>query len=790
MDLTFSHSVALHRIHRTLMLPALKHRRNRSAARRWFVVAGFFLCLTALSPQGFSQPEEALPPLTETRDTADVDVLIELLEDPSARQRLIDQLKVLSEAHSTGAEQSQPNEQPPVHTATAEILQSLSTHVISVGERTFLPLARVVNQLPQAFHWLRQQISDPQARSRWTQVLLSLATIMGIGYVVFLVTQLPLMYFKRKLVSHRPPATRLGHLPALTLIMVLELLAVGLSAIAAYLVLTLIEPTAAARVVALAWIAAATAVRILMVATRFLFAPDTPQLRLLPLSDETAHYALIWARRFSFASIYGYVTLEVAVVLGLPQKFFGALLALLGFFVSSLAVILIWQNREVVANFIRGTNSLQGTPLRALRQRVAKLWHLLATAYVILLFGVWLLQIPGGFRFILQASALTLLVIALSSIALRLLASVYQHAIHVSAELRTRFPGIEQRVNRYFPLLYAGARWIVYVMALFGVLKAWGMDGSSLLVSEPARVLGSTLGRLLLIILLAIVLWELTSTVIDRQLRETDIDSRRQAPHARVKTLLTVGRNATFATITVVTLLLVLSELGVNIAPLLAGAGVVGLAVGFGAQTLVKDIITGAIILFQDLVAVGEVVKVGDTAGLVEAISIRSLRLRDLSGTVHTIPFSAISTISNLTKDFSFYVFDIGVAYREDVDRVIEVLRNLGTELQQDAEFGPLMLAPLEIFGLDQFADSAVIIKARIKTLPIQQWTVGREFNRRLKRRFDEIGIEIPFPHRTLYFGIDKRGEAPQVQLAAGISMPSSPAEMPRAGENGHKARQ
>jgi small conductance mechanosensitive channel len=207
--------------------------------------------------------------------------------------------------------------------------------------------------------------------------------------------------------------------------------------------------------------------------------------------------------------------------------------------------------------------------------------------------------------------------------------------------------------------------------------------------------------------------------------------------------------------------------------------------VAFGAQTLVKDIITGAIILFQDLVAVGEVVKVGDTAGLVEAISIRHIRLRDLSGTVHTVPFSEISTISNLTKDFSFYVFDIGIAYREDVDRVMEALKDLGDELQRDPDFATLILAPLEIFGLDRFADSAIIIKARIKTLPIQQWTIGREFNRRLKRRFDELGIEIPFPHRTLYFGVDRQGGAPpgRVQLSGGVSVPLSTAELLHAGE-------
>jgi small conductance mechanosensitive channel len=209
---------------------------------------------------------------------------------------------------------------------------------------------------------------------------------------------------------------------------------------------------------------------------------------------------------------------------------------------------------------------------------------------------------------------------------------------------------------------------------------------------------------------------------------------------------------------------------------------VLGLAVGFGSQKLVQDLITGFFILLEDVFSVGDVIKVGDTAGLVEAVSIRNVRLRDLSGTVHTLPFSTISTISNLTKGFSYYVYDIGVAYREDVDRVIEVIQQVGDEMREDEYFGELILDKLEVFGLDRFDDSAVVVKGRIKTLPIRQWEVGREFNRRIKRRFDDLAIEIPFPHHTVYFGVDKQGEAPpahlQVEAAfapAGVQPPQAP---------------
>ena len=206
--------------------------------------------------------------------------------------------------------------------------------------------------------------------------------------------------------------------------------------------------------------------------------------------------------------------------------------------------------------------------------------------------------------------------------------------------------------------------------------------------------------------------------------------------------------------------------MGVNIGPLLAGAGIVGIAIGFGAQALVKDIITGLFILIEDTLAVGEVVDVGNGhAGVVEGISIRCLKLRDLEGTVHTVPFSDVTTVKNLTRDYSYYVADVSVAYREDTDAVVAVLRDVAEQLKADPAYGPFMLAPLEVIGVDRFEASAVVVKVRLKTVPSRQWSVGREFNRRLKKAFDAQGIEMPAPHRTLYFGRDRAGRAPPIRV-------------------------
>jgi small conductance mechanosensitive channel len=245
--------------------------------------------------------------------------------------------------------------------------------------------------------------------------------------------------------------------------------------------------------------------------------------------------------------------------------------------------------------------------------------------------------------------------------------------------------------------------------------------------------------------------------------RRKDSESKK-----RSDTMISVVQNALKVVILVVTTMMILKEIGIAIAPILAAAGIVGLAVGFGAQNLVQDVISGFFILLEDQIRVGDVVQTAGKGGLVEKVNLRITILRDLAGNVHFIRNGTIDIVTNMTKEYSRYVFDIGVAYREDVDEVIEVIKAVDKELRNDREYRQDILEPIEILGLDEFADSAIIIKARTKTAPIQQWRVGREFNRRLKKKFDELGIEIPFPHRTIYIGQDKQGQAVPLNVDLG----------------------
>jgi small conductance mechanosensitive channel len=238
----------------------------------------------------------------------------------------------------------------------------------------------------------------------------------------------------------------------------------------------------------------------------------------------------------------------------------------------------------------------------------------------------------------------------------------------------------------------------------------------------------------------------------------------------RADTLGSLLRYILLVAVSLTAFIMILGEFGIAIGPILAAAGVVGLALGFGSQHLVQDIISGFFILLDDEIRVGDYVSTSGKSGTVERVNLRMTVLRDFSGNVHYIRNGQIDIVTNMTKDYSRYLFEIGVAYREDVDEVFEVIKLVDEDLRQDPEYGPMILEPIEIMGLDQFADSALIIKARTKTKPIRQWKVAREFNRRLKKAFDERDIEIPFPHRTLYAGQDKKSQAAPIHVVVDSS--------------------
>jgi small conductance mechanosensitive channel len=283
--------------------------------------------------------------------------------------------------------------------------------------------------------------------------------------------------------------------------------------------------------------------------------------------------------------------------------------------------------------------------------------------------------------------------------------------------------------------------------------------------------------KIILIAALAFILARFVTLLVKRFEHEvnvgTGLDALERAKRAR--TLGSLIRNVSAAVIGGIAVLMVLRELRIDIAPVLAGAGILGLAVGFGAQTLVRDIISGFFLILEDQVRVGDVAAINGQGGLVEAINLRTIVLRDSEGTVHVFPNGAINTLANRSKEFSFYVIDLGISYREDPDRVTAVLREVGADLQRDDKYGPMILAPLEVFGVNAFADWSVQLQLRIKTVPLKQWEVGRELRRRILKAFDEHGIEIPSPGVVAVPGTDPRKASSRTLPPPQASAPVTP---------------
>lgn len=276
----------------------------------------------------------------------------------------------------------------------------------------------------------------------------------------------------------------------------------------------------------------------------------------------------------------------------------------------------------------------------------------------------------------------------------------------------------------------------------------------------------------------------LTRRILERDIVEDDPIIKRNREQ-RARTLASLLNNIAAVIIGVVALLTILTIMGLKIAPILATAGIAGLAISFGAQSLVKDVINGIFILIEGQFGIGDVIRVGETAGQVEKMTLRATMLRDAEGIAHILPNGEITRVSNLTKAWSRSMLDIRVAYKEDVDHVIAVLRQIGDEIAADPAWGQLIIDQPETLGVQNLTESAVIIRMVTKTLPLKQWEVGRELRRRIKKRFDQEKIEIPFPHVTLYWGQGQQEKARKEDAPITESHSESPRDaVPAIGSN------
>ncbi|MDZ5646712.1 mechanosensitive ion channel domain-containing protein [Nitrospirillum sp. BR 11828] len=723
--------------------------------------------------------------------------LLQTLQDPQRRDALIAQLSLLAATNppapaaapppaavpsvpsaapsatpAAPAGASQPAEESEVETLGTRMLDALSDRIEELSEE-IAAAGQALLDLPKAYRWLDRQISDPRLREQWGILIGEVLLVVIAGYVARLATFWALSR-PRHVLERRQSSNlwvRMGLLLARTL---LDAVPMVTFAVAAYGVQTLTHPPKPAAMAALGIILSSLLVQGTTLAARFLLSPGAPFLRLLPVGDETAHYVYIWVRRIALTAVYGYFVAQVAYQLGLPTRPYMALLKVVGLIVGIMLVILVLQNRQNVADWIRGREPLKpedlhedgaleaqlaaeisgDAPLVAappapsawglVRRRLAEIWHILAIVYLVAIYGIWALEVKGGFGFVSRATLVSVVTIIVARLLMEGADRLIRRGFSIPDDLKRQYPLLESRANRYLPILHRGAKVVVWIVAVLTLLQAWGVDSFGWLSTPFGQRVSSSLLTIVLMVVFALIVWELISGAIERYLNTTDRHGRLVERSPRIRTLLPLVRNVVLVMLLVMVGLTVLAEIGVNIAPLLAGVGFLGVAVGFGSQSLVKDVITGLFILFEDTISVGDSVTLAGYTGTVEGLTIRTIRLRDDSGAVHTVPFSAVTGISNLTKDYSYFTADFGIAYATDLDRAMQIMTEIGEELQNDSLFGSGILAPMEILGVSEFAEKAVKIKFRIKTRPRRQYAVGREFNRRLKLRFDKEGI--PFP--------------------------------------------
>ncbi len=497
--------------------------------------------------------------------------------------------------------------------------------------------------------------------------------------------------------------------------------------------------------------------------------PVSEKLRLIPCSDMTANYAFIWCRRLASYFIFLYAFVLCLQIARAPASLIYTLQIAIGFIGCLLVIVLFFQQKEALRRrFSIGTresDTVASSLIRIYNSIMSK-WHYIASAYVLLIFGLSASGMKGGVRYVLFSTLWSVVAVVAGAYLVRLVGWLFSHLFAINEVVRRRLPGLEEKTNKYISVLHTAARVVCYLIVISVIGEIWGIDISAGLASPVGSTLISRALAIAITLGVAFMITGITQYVVDHMTApRTDAAGNPVELGKRRKTLVPLVGKAIRAGIIFISGIIVLGQLGVNTTPILAGVGILGLAVGFGAQTLVKDIINGLFILFEDSIRVGDVVIIKGTGGLVESVNLRTITMRDLSGNVHVIPNSYIEMITNMTKEYSRYVLEVGVAYREDVDEVMEVLKEIGDEMLRDPEYGPNMLEPLDILGVDKFADSAVVIKARLTTKPIKQWSTMREFNRRMKKVFDERGIEIPFPHRTIYMGEPKEGRAAPLEM-------------------------
>ncbi|MBB3935087.1 mechanosensitive ion channel domain-containing protein [Aureimonas phyllosphaerae] len=689
-----------------------------------------------------------------------IDDLIRILETEATRNRLIETLK----ASAYQAPEKSAASETPVLSGDGDLAQSVPAHLASYTRSAVAALQDGTTEIAGLIAQAGTFLSGAQAINlpRVWQAILPVSTIAIATLLALAVVSWPRRRLVEWLGTRAKPKAPVLRLFLAAVAMLADALTV-IIAVAAGHATSLVLSGGPPDINEALFLNAFALTELVKVGLAAFVAPFNPPLRLTPFSDGQARY---WYRRLALViTLLGYIFLFVApVVQSISSIAAGNAVRFLVVTVAYLFTLwLVLANRERVKKRLqRAYREGARNPQARVHHLLGQLWWLLAACFISALFALWISSPRNGFQFMLAASLMSIAAMAIGGLVVSILTKIIARGIRVSAGTSERFPLLERRINGFIPKLLLILRIIVIAAVIAVILHAWSIiDLETFASSDVGRRMMSALVGALVILTVGFGIHLVFSSWVEYRLNP----NFGSVPTARERTLLSLFRNALTIALALIVMMLVLSQIGINIAPLLAGAGVVGLAVGFGAQKLVQDIITGAFIQIENALNEGDVVQLGSVSGVVEKLTIRSVSLRSLDGTYHLIPFSSVDQVANMTKDFSNFVADVSVAYREKVDEVKTVMLDAFDRVRQSPE-GTSIIADFEMLGVETLGDNAVVVRGRVRTLPGKQWGIGRLYREVIKELMDERGIEIPFPQTTVWFGETKSHEAPPLRLA------------------------
>ncbi|WP_426408571.1 mechanosensitive ion channel family protein [Bradyrhizobium ganzhouense] len=763
--------------------------------------AALFLAISSFSPAHAEPPAPAATSSAAALSPDEARRALETLQDDKKRAQMIDTLRAIANASGPQQPAPAPEQKSPIPLSAdglgAQLLLTVSEEIGEIS-RDVADMARTLTHFPAFYYWIVQTANDPDAYNLLIEIAWKLALVFGCAlaaeWVIVRLIRRPVAFLEGRApqtarlpaqvlpiadppssvadVTPSPELHKRRHslarvwqlllrLPFVLGRLLLELLPVVVFVgIATALLGTEIGEPATVRLVILAVVNAYAFSRGLICVVRALAGP----FGLFPVRAETAAYIEIWARRIVGVGVTGIAFANVALLLGLHRAGYAALIRMVMLVVHLFVVVIILQCRRQVADAIRAPADRQGIAAR-LRNRIAGGWHYLAIALDLALWAVWALNIRNGYSLLLQYFVGTIAVVLITRVAIMVTLSLIDRGFRIQPEILHRFPGLEIRANRYLPLLRKIVSGVIAFIGFVAVLEVWGVDaivwfyggqiGSRLLAAV------ATIG---VAVAIAAAIWEASNALLDRQINTLSRDGH-YARAARLRTFQPMLRTALLCMIATVVGLTALSEIGVNVAPLLAGAGIVGIAIGFGSQKLVQDLITGLFLLLENTVQVGDTVSVSGLSGVVENVSIRTIRLRAGDGAVHIVPFSAVTTITNASRGAGNASVSVNVAYKVDTDRAGQILKDIVEEMRRETEFRPLIRGDLDLWGIDKVDGAMVSIVGQIRCTEAGRWPVQREFNRRMKQRFQQNGIEVASATQTILMHV-----APPADVAANLT--------------------